>query len=80
MLPADWPDIFWTYHHFAAMYGQLGREAEAREAVANLLRVWPGFTVADSVAEMNKFSQPAALQKAYQDGLRKAGIPEGPTN
>ena len=52
----------------------LGHEDEARAAVARLLAVEPGYTIATDLA---RFPQGAPEKYAqYYEGLRRAGIPE----
>jgi adenylate cyclase len=67
----------------AAAYAWTGRDADAREAVAELLKLKPGFTV-QQFANL-KWTDNPTFQREYQrivGGLRKAGLPEGekPTN
>jgi adenylate cyclase len=57
----------------AASYGHLGRGDEAREAVEELLRTQPGFSLA-FVRESSVGDSPGLDH--YLDGLRKAGLPE----
>ena len=58
----------------------LGHEAEAKSAIAGLLKVYPGFTVqsfADIVARVTYNPTFADQIQRILEGLRKAGLPEG---
>jgi len=70
---------FWIPHiDLVAANGWLGRDAEARAAIAGLHRLMPGFTVQDW-ANINWSDNPQ-FQREYArivEGLRKAGLPEG---
>jgi class 3 adenylate cyclase/TolB-like protein/Flp pilus assembly protein TadD len=71
-------DYWLPYADLAAAYAWTGRDAEARAAVAELLKLMPGYTVRkwlDASASDN-----STFRGEYQrivDGLRKAGLPEG---
>jgi hypothetical protein len=54
----------------AIALAHLGREAEAREAAAGLLKLQPSFRIFEWTAG------PRGLGQIYIDGLRKAGLPE----
>jgi adenylate cyclase len=60
-----------SYRCLASALAHLGREAEAREVVAGLLELDPGFRISERVAR----GDVSGLQ-LYIDGLRKAGLPE----
>ena len=60
-----------AYRCLASALAHLGREAEAREAVAGLLELEPDFRISERVAR----GDVSGLQ-LYIDGLRKAGLPE----
>jgi TolB-like protein len=60
-----------TYRCLASALAHLGREVEAREAVAGLLELEPDFRISERVARGDVLG----LQ-LYIDGLRKAGLPE----
>jgi adenylate cyclase len=70
---------FWIpYVDLAAAYGWLGHDAEAKAAIAGLLKLKPGFTVQDWATM--KWSEDPQFQREYArivEGLRKAGLPEG---
>ena len=59
------------YRCLAAALAQLGREAEAKEAVARLLELDPNFRISEWVARGGQWRA-----QLYIDGLRKAGLPE----
>jgi len=60
-----------TYRCLASALAHLGREAEAREAVAGLLELEPDFRISERIARGD-----ALGLQLYIDGLRKAGLPE----
>ena len=70
----DHPNFVGGYRMLAACHGLLSEEAEAREALAGMLRVLPELTAA-RVRTQLPFKDPAALER-YVDGLIKAGLPE----
>jgi adenylate cyclase len=57
-----------AYRCLAAALAHLGRDAEARKAVAQLHEIQPHFRISGWVARTG--------QRLYIDGLRKAGLPE----
>jgi adenylate cyclase len=69
---------YWqAYVDLAAADGWLGRDAEAKAAIAELLKLRPGFTV--QTWGNNKVSDDPAFKKEFEritEGLRKAGLPE----
>jgi len=60
-----------TYIVLASAFAHLGRDAEAREAAARLLKLDPAFTIS---ARMGRRREVHA--KLEIEGLRKAGLPE----
>ena len=69
---------FWLpWVDLIAAYGWLGREREAKAAIAGLLKLKPGFTV-KSYANFNWSDNPTFLREYARviEGLRKAGMPE----
>jgi adenylate cyclase len=62
-----WP----AYCGLASAFAHLGREAEAREAVARLLEFDPAFTISAFIARGGQSNA-----KLLIEGLRKAGLPE----
>ena len=73
---------FWfAYVDLASAYAWRGQQAEAAAAVAELLKLRPGFTVQTMVQEGSETSDNPAFRKEFQrivDGARKAGLPERP--
>jgi adenylate cyclase len=63
-----------AYRWLAASYAQLGREADAKAATEEYLKLTPGFSLARHL-EMLHF-QHAEDREHYVDGLRKAGLPD----
>jgi adenylate cyclase len=62
-----WP----AYCGLASAFAHLGREAEAREAVARLLEFDPAFTISAFIARGGQSNA-----KLLIEGLRNAGLPE----
>jgi TolB-like protein/class 3 adenylate cyclase len=72
---------YWlAYADLAAAYAWLGKESDAKAAVAELLKLMPGYTV-QKWANAGWSDNPKFLEEyAYiTEGLRKAGLPEGTT-
>jgi adenylate cyclase len=65
------PSFSGTYWCLASAFAHLGRNAEAREAVARLLEVDPTFTISAWIARGGQSNAKLAIE-----GLRKAGLPE----
>jgi tetratricopeptide (TPR) repeat protein len=67
-----YPDILGAHLTLAAVYSELGREAEARAEAAEVLRLNPNFSL-----EVHKqrvpIKEPEALER-HLDALRKAGL------
>jgi len=64
----------------ASAYAWRGQNAEAAAAVAELLKLRPGFTVQKLMQEGSGTSDNPAFRKEFQrivEGARKAGLPEG---
>jgi TolB-like protein/class 3 adenylate cyclase len=72
---------FWfAYVDLASAYAWRGQQAEAAAAVAEILKLRPGFTVQTLVEEGSGTSDHPAFRKEFQrivEGARKAGLPEG---
>jgi TolB-like protein/class 3 adenylate cyclase len=72
---------FWfAYVDLASAYAWRGQTAEAAAAVAELLKLRPGFTVKQLAQEGLGFSDNPTFRREYQrivEGVRKAGLPEG---
>ncbi len=60
-----------AYRCLACAFAHLGRNAEAREAVARLLETDPSFTISSWIARGGQSNS-----KLLIEGLRKAGLPE----
>jgi adenylate cyclase len=60
-----------TQRHLASAFAQLGRDAEARGAVARLLELDPTFTISALIARGG-----TSNMKLLIEGYRKAGLPE----
>jgi TolB-like protein len=60
-----------AYRGLASALAHLGREAEAKEAVACLFKLEPDFRISERVPRGG-----ASRLQLYIDGLRKAGLPE----
>ena len=71
---------FWfAYVDLASAYAWSGQNAEAAAAVAELLKLRPGYTVQKLAEEGLAFSDNPTFRKEYQrllEGARKAGLPE----
>ena len=68
------PDHFSPHRTLAVIYSELGRMAEARAEVTEMLRISPNVSLSGQSQRM-PFRDPAVLER-YMDGLRKAGLPE----
>jgi TolB-like protein/class 3 adenylate cyclase len=72
------PGLPLAYAKLAAANAWLGRDADAKAAVASLLKLNPGFTV-QNYANFS-WSDDPTFKREYSgiiEGLRKAGLPEG---
>ncbi|MBR1155455.1 adenylate/guanylate cyclase domain-containing protein [Bradyrhizobium sp. JYMT SZCCT0428] len=65
------PSFSTAYRCLASAFTHLGRDEEAREAVAHLLETDPAFTISGYVARGGQSNS-----KLLIEGLRKAGLPE----
>jgi adenylate cyclase len=68
------PEALPAHFYLAACYGQLGEGALAREALAEVRRISPDFSMA-SVRAIAAYRRPADLDRLIE-GLRKAGLAE----
>jgi adenylate cyclase len=72
---------FWgAWMDLASAYAWRDQKAEAAAAVAELLKVRPGFTVQKLAEEGSGVSDHPAFRKEFQrivEGVRRAGLPEG---
>ena len=75
------PGVYWHHVYLATIYAQLGRVDEARESVAEIVALYPGY--ADVArADLEKWFKDEALVSAMMDDLKKAGLfdePEAPS-
>jgi adenylate cyclase len=65
------PSFATAYRCLASAFAHLGRDAEAREAVARVLETDPAFTISTWLARGGQSNS-----KLLIEGLRKAGLPE----
>jgi TolB-like protein/Flp pilus assembly protein TadD len=74
------PDNEWPFIHLAATYGQLGREQEAKSAMAtfNGLRAKSGWSRPFTLQRLRgwQFKEQKDRERV-REGLRKAGVPPG---
>jgi adenylate cyclase len=66
------PNILHAHLTLAAVYSELGQEAEARAEVAELLRINPNLSL-EWLRQMVPFKDPAVLER-FLAALRKAGL------
>jgi tetratricopeptide (TPR) repeat protein len=69
------PGYFWPQIYLAAIYGELGRQSEARSALKELLRLYPGFTTEKLIEELQKNNSPDDTIRRSVAALHKAGLP-----
>jgi adenylate cyclase len=71
---------FWgAWTDLASAYAWRGQKAEAAAAVAELLKVRPGFTVEQLARDGSEYSDNPTFRKEFArivEGARKAGLPE----
>ena len=73
------PSLLFPYVELTAANSWLGRPAEARAAAAELQKLKPGFTVQDYLALPHPDNAKwESEDQRIVEGLRKAGLPEGP--
>jgi adenylate cyclase len=68
---ADWISI---HVGLASTLGELDREADAKKSVSEILRIDPDFSIKAYMAGLS-YKDPAVTAR-FEDGLRKAGLPE----
>jgi tetratricopeptide (TPR) repeat protein len=66
------PRDIMSYVVLASTYNMAGREKEAREAAAEVLRINPKFSL-EQFAKIHPYKDPAAKDR-YIESLRKAGL------
>jgi len=59
----------------AAIYGELGRQREARSALEELHRLYPGFTTETLSEEFQKWNLRDDRLRLWVAALHKAGLP-----
>jgi tetratricopeptide (TPR) repeat protein len=69
------PGYFMPQIYLAAIYGELGRQSEARSALKELLRLYPGFTTEKLIEELQKNNSPDDMIRRSVAALHKAGLP-----
>jgi adenylate cyclase len=67
--------VWWGYWGTARAKVRLGRESEAREDVAKLLKLRPEYSL--ELDRRNTLYKPALIEREHED-MRKAGFPEHP--
>ena len=72
-LKMNMPKFFHTYVWRTAIYGELGRSADASASRANLLQLYPTYAK-NARHELEKFNVNPALADHVIEGLRKAGL------
>jgi TolB-like protein/cytochrome c-type biogenesis protein CcmH/NrfG len=70
------PGFFGTQIYLAAIYAELGRQSDARSALEELLRLYPGFSVEKLIEAARKRNAPDDSIRRFVAALRKAGLPE----
>ena len=69
------PGYFWPKLFLASIYGQLGRQDEARLVVEELLALYPGFTLQTASQELRKWNFPAEVIERYTEGSEGRACP-----
>jgi TolB-like protein len=69
------PQFSSTYKGYLAVLGHTGRQRDAQDVLARLMRLEPGFSVREAV--MRSPMQRAEDIERYAEGLRRAGLQEG---
>ena len=72
----DLPGHFWLPVFLAAIYAELGRQSDARSALEELLRLYPGFAIDKLIEEARKWNATDDYIRNMVAALRKAGLPE----
>ena len=70
------PGFYWPPTFLAEIYAELGRHTEARSAVEELRRLYPGFTAETAAEEWQKWNLPVDCVRHWVSALGKAGLPE----
>jgi adenylate cyclase len=69
------PGYYWIQILLAGVYAALDRQDEARSALEELLKLFPGFTTENLIREWRKWNHPDENIRRWVDALRKAGLP-----
>jgi adenylate cyclase len=77
ILKTNWPDFPGTYEFKAAIYGQLSRMEEARDAVTQLLEIYPEY-VENYPSDLEAWNWPPEAITHWTEGLEKAGLFDEP--
>jgi len=72
----DIPEFYWPQIFLAGIYAELERLSEARSAVEELRRLYPGFDTEKLVEESRKWNRTDDAIRHWAAALRKAGLPE----
>ena len=70
---ARMPGAWWSHLSLAVIYTELGREAEARSAAAEVLRQMPQYSLAVKTRMRVLYKDPTALDRELA-ALRQAGL------
>jgi adenylate cyclase len=73
-LTINLPDYLWTHASLAAVYGQLGREVEAKRAITHMLELRPDIAKTARADRWKFFRYQEDLLDHFMEGLRKAGL------
>jgi adenylate cyclase len=68
------PNDFWYHAHLVVVYAAMGRDEEAREEAAEVMRINPKFSV-EWFAKTSMLKDRSTVEKAAE-ALRKAGLPD----
>jgi adenylate cyclase len=69
------PQLPWGHLYLAMTHARSGQVEEAREEIAEVLRIDPNVTIAGTARTLTTFKH-AKDDKHFYDALRKAGLPE----
>jgi len=70
------PDNEGCHRTLAAAYGMLGKDREARDEAAELLRIVPDWSIEGWKQRLGDYWKNQADHDHFAEGLRKAGLPE----
>jgi adenylate cyclase len=72
----DIPGFFWSQIYLAAIYAESDHPNEARSALEELLRLYPGFGPEKLIEELRKHNVADDRIRHWVAALRKAGLPK----